>query len=390
MSEPKEHAALFNPSGCLNLDAMQRFQSGNLTEQEASLVNRHLEECPICRDAMEGFDLLPDLKAQKNLMLTLSRRIRSKYIIRREPLVKNRSRKLNPVLAYISAAATILIIFGIYGILNSGIFRTERLAMENSESPETEDMDIISSVEREATEAESPEDIAEKEIEKPVSPVPAESEIREEEIRDLQEGADQKMAGGVASTEEMVARVEEEVSLIEELEAELTEAQADTLDIGAVSPEGQTEFVSLSEEAEDNRERAAPVKSMETVKAKGAKIAKQTVGYTTNDEVYLTEVEEMPEFKKKGYEDFDDFIRKNLEYPDEAREKGKTGEVSVYFVINEDGSVDDVWILSGVDPLLDEEAVRVIRSSPRWKPGKQDGEHVKVRLTYSVVFKLNE
>ena len=390
MSELNEHTALFNPSGCLNLEAIQRFQSGTLNEKEASLVNRHLEECEICRDAIEGYTLISDQERQKNIILALSRRIRSKYIIGREQTVKGRSRKLNPVMAYISAAATILIIFGIYGILNSGIFRNERLAMENSEKKDTGNIDVISSAEKEITEAESPEDITENDVEKPASPVLSETEIRDEEIQDLQEETDQKVIGGVDSRKEMVAKVEEEELFSEDIETELAEIQIDTSAGNIVSLRDQTEYVSLSEEQDDYRVRAAPVESVEVAKTKGAKLVKQTAGYIPDDEIYLTEAEEMPEFKNKGYDDFDDFVRKNLVYPDEAREKGVTGKVSVCFIIDKDGDVEDVMLISGVDSLLDEEAVRIIRSSPRWKPGKQNGEFVKVRMTYSVVFKLDD
>ncbi|GAI78661.1 unnamed protein product, partial [marine sediment metagenome] len=99
-------------------------------------------------------------------------------------------------------------------------------------------------------------------------------------------------------------------------------------------------------------------------------------------------VEEMPEFKKRGYKDFEEFIQKNLRYPEEAVEKEISGIVIVQFVIDVTGKIKNIEIVKKVYPLLDKEAVRVISSSPKWKPGKQQGVKVKVNLTHPVEFKI--
>jgi len=108
-----------------------------------------------------------------------------------------------------------------------------------------------------------------------------------------------------------------------------------------------------------------------------------------NPDVYFL-VEEMPTFQDGDAGDFRKYIADNLKYPKEALEKGISGKVFVQFLVNKEGEIEDVKVVRGVDPLLDKEAVRVVSNSPSWKPGKQDGETVKVAYTFPIVFTLAE
>ena len=98
-------------------------------------------------------------------------------------------------------------------------------------------------------------------------------------------------------------------------------------------------------------------------------------------------VEDQPQFPG-GTEALMQYLGDNVNYPKEAHEKKIQGRVIVNFVINKDGSISDVNIVRGVDPLLDAEAIRVISAMPNWKPGKQRGETVRVRYTLPISFKL--
>lgn len=99
-------------------------------------------------------------------------------------------------------------------------------------------------------------------------------------------------------------------------------------------------------------------------------------------------VEDMPTFQGQDHEYFRQWISENLRYPQRAAEAGIQGRVIVQFVVEADGSVTNVEVLRGVDPSLDQEAVRVIESSPRWEPGKQRGDPVRVRFTFPINFVL--
>ena len=98
-------------------------------------------------------------------------------------------------------------------------------------------------------------------------------------------------------------------------------------------------------------------------------------------------VEEMPHFPG-GPAALQAFLSSNTKYPVVAQENGVQGRVIVSFVVERDGSITDVKVVRSVDPSLDREASRVVRSMPRWSPGKQNGSAVRVKYTVPVVFRL--
>lgn len=99
-------------------------------------------------------------------------------------------------------------------------------------------------------------------------------------------------------------------------------------------------------------------------------------------------VEQMPSFPG-GISGLRTYLNQNIRYPAEAQENCVQGRVVVSFVVGKDGHISDVTVLRSVDPSLDKEAVRVVRNMPRWTPGKQGGEPVKVRYNVPVSFRLN-
>ncbi len=106
------------------------------------------------------------------------------------------------------------------------------------------------------------------------------------------------------------------------------------------------------------------------------------------EEEILYIVEEMPSFQGGTLEKFREFVQKNTRYPEEAAREGIQGKVIMSFVVEPSGEVSRVKVLRGVDPLLDREAIRVIKSSPKWSPGKQRGKPARVAYTIPVVFYL--
>ena len=104
--------------------------------------------------------------------------------------------------------------------------------------------------------------------------------------------------------------------------------------------------------------------------------------------VYIV-VDQMPEFPS-GDKGLYEFIADNIKYPAEAKEEGIKGRVFVNFIVEPDGSVSDIRVLRGIGGGCDEEAVRVVKSMPRFKPGMQDGETVRVSYTIPVFFRLED
>ena len=108
---------------------------------------------------------------------------------------------------------------------------------------------------------------------------------------------------------------------------------------------------------------------------------------TPDDDPVFTVVEEAPQFIG-GSAALLEYIAKNVQYPVEAQQKGTQGRVQTCFIVEKDGSISNIEVLRGIDPLLDKEAVRVISNMPKWEPGKQRGQAVRVKYTVPVTFRL--
>ena len=109
---------------------------------------------------------------------------------------------------------------------------------------------------------------------------------------------------------------------------------------------------------------------------------------TTEEEEALQVCEQMPEFQG-GMGECMKFLSKNIKYPAEAMENDIQGRVIMQFVVKKDGSISNPTVARSVDPLLDEEALRVVNAMPKWKPGMHEGKAVNVKYTLPVMFKLS-
>ncbi|WP_029903822.1 energy transducer TonB [Prevotella sp. 10(H)] len=116
---------------------------------------------------------------------------------------------------------------------------------------------------------------------------------------------------------------------------------------------------------------------------------KQIVEEKPVEEKPFVTVEQMPSFPG-GETEMHKFIFDNLKYPMVAQETGIQGRVTVRFVVTKTGAISDVTVIRGIDPSCDKEAVRVIKSMPKWIPGKQNGLNVPVYFTLPIVFRLKQ
>jgi TonB family protein len=121
--------------------------------------------------------------------------------------------------------------------------------------------------------------------------------------------------------------------------------------------------------------------------------SKQDEKILIEENVYLI-VETMPKFGGKNSlsessESFREFLQKNVVYPEEAKAKKIKGRVYVTFIVDKEGYIKSAKVIRGVHSALDQEALRVILSSPRWEPGKEKGKPVNVTFTMPIIFELN-
>ena len=106
-----------------------------------------------------------------------------------------------------------------------------------------------------------------------------------------------------------------------------------------------------------------------------------------DESVIFIAVEESPEFPG-GYQALLKYLNQNIKYPTIAAENGVKGKVTVNFVVNSDGTITAARVLRGVDAALDKEALRLINSMPKWKPGRQAGRAVRVSFSVPINFVL--
>ena len=173
----------------------------------------------------------------------------------------------------------------------------------------------------------------------------------------------------VVLDEEMV-----EITKQEEQKPQPVEQPQQTTQLEIVDDNVETEDININAEVEQNEvieEYVAPEVVEEDV---------------VEQEIFQI-VEEMPAFPG-GEAKLMEYVGKNIKYPQIARETGIQGRVFIGFVVEPDGSVSNVKLLRGIGGGCDEEAMRVVKSMPKWKPGKQRGKAVRVSYQIPVFFKL--
>lgn len=145
-------------------------------------------------------------------------------------------------------------------------------------------------------------------------------------------------------------------------------------ELNIVEDDVKTETIKI--DTEDNKDKiviSAPVAAPTVVEEE--------------DNVVFQVVETMPTFPG-GDQALFKFLSDNIRYPVIAQENGIQGRVICQFVVNRDGSIVDVEVVRSVDASLDREAIRVIKTMPKWTPGKQRGKAVRVKYTLPVNFRL--
>ena len=152
-----------------------------------------------------------------------------------------------------------------------------------------------------------------------------------------------------------------------------------------------TQAIELS--ALEQKKKEAKVEKKEQVKVEPEKVVekvKSSVKFTAPVIKKDNEVKEEDEIKLDEVEKsaLMSWLSQNIKYPVIAAENGVQGRVIVQFVVEKDGSITDVKVAKSVDPSLDKEAARVVKSMPHWIPGKQNGSAVRVKYTVPVTFKL--
>ncbi len=389
MSSNNSKYRLFSANGCLNQETIQKYLSGSLSNSEKIIVNKHIKECPLCADAVEGARIISGKEYSRDIE-EIKNRISLKTKEKKTILFNHRKRFLR--LSYISAAASIVIILSVFFYIDSIRNKSQLAVSDKMELDDTvlQEEKIITPqtkekipLTRQKNEINAGFVKQKKGNDKDVKLLQAPKEISEELVDNDIEIEDELSLDNVEVDEESeaIAAVLEN----EKVETKTVEEKAEIQTYAASS-----EIVAGSPETTRNRNRILESNAKRS-KEQYAEVSEVIVEFeeeeTSDSDVFYV-VEEMPKFKGKGLDEFRKYIQNNLKYPESASESGISGRVYVSFVINKRGKVKDVKIVRSVDAAFDKEAIRVVKSSPNWTPGKQRGENIKVAYTIPIEFRL--
>lgn len=351
---------------------------GKLTGENLVKIRRHLEECLLCKEAAEGFKLIPDHKEQEEAV----RDIRKGFVrlLNKKHELSPGDMKIRRVYKYVAAAASVIFIVGLFSIYHFLLRQDNNMIADNIEA------------EKAVPETRSEKQLQpgrEKELIAPaVTPV--------QQLKGKGEGVDTKKSE--IATIDKQEEIEEPEVLAEEVKSDIkgkisrqvsaiqiNGKEGDNMDKEAdLTDEGQVYEISRVEEPEETKQKKSVVAGVST-QPEPAVLEKKGFPEVSGAE---EEMEIQPQFIVKGYEDFDDYIRKNVRYPEAALKKGIEGNVKVEFFVNKKGKVIKVSIVEGIDEIINNEAIRVVFSSPRWIAAEMEGKKISSKMTVTVKFYL--
>ncbi len=370
--------SLFLASGCLTPEAIRLYIDGKITGENLVKIRRHLKECPLCKEAVEGFKLIPDHKEQEEAVQDIRKGLFR--LLNKKHELSPGDMKIRRVYKYVAAAASVIFIVGLFSIYHFLLRQDNNMIADNIEA------------EKAVPETRSEKQLQpgrEKEIVAPaVTPV--------QQLKGKGEGVDTKKSE--IATIDKQEEIEEPEVLAEEVKSDIkgkisrqvsafqisgTESD-DAEKEAALTDKGQVYEISKVEEPEETKQKKSVVAGV-SAQPEPAVLEKKGFPEVSGAE---EEMEIQPQFIVKGYEDFDDYIRKNVRYPEAALKKGIDGNVKVEFFVNKKGKVIKVSIVEGIDEIINNEAIRVVFSSPRWIAAEMKGKKITSKMAVTVKFYL--
>jgi TonB family protein len=382
MTKNKKIESLFTDGGCLSAEAINKYVNGLLSGSDNELVKKHINECAFCADAVEGYK---NIKLKEPIVKTvqqINREIEKKYeTVRPGTLFINRK-----ILAYSSLAATVLILLGLFLLINNNKLRQNKIVSENLLTKEkagpVTSFDSMHKGEQAAK-----------------TTMPKEHAAPAKHLHTaVTEGGGEQPAA-LAGTRQKSEQPAAETQDSDELPAIESQAIEERIFIAESEVTSDATGADITAGFGAAKSPTAPsIRSSETTKTvryetatiRGAKKSAAKEYYQTEETLPVSTeiIDAPPMFDNDGIEKFKEYVQKNIKYPAKAKNSDIEGEVLVSFIVDSTGRVTDPKIISGIDSLLNREALRVVSSSPLWVPGIKNGQPVKTTYTIPVKFKL--
>ncbi|NQT77460.1 MAG: energy transducer TonB [Bacteroidetes bacterium] len=386
MSRTPHTDKLFNESACLSLLALERYRDKLLDDDEKAMVEAHLRECPLCKDALEGLSLLSESSASTFITNKINTRLRRKFNYASSGIGSERKMpKLR--LFLVPAAASVIILISI-------------IAYFHYFSPEQQDLAMLD-VQETSTMTEEKE-LTDKN--KFAAPSPVESRKANEEagegtdkarddtyLGEKDESISQDLTtntkgvtGGIAAPLTAMTSVADTETVFAETIDDIEEEKIAILELDEEIVMAQQEALPAEEEVSMYAMDAMAGAGVYDKASSKSKISSRKGKHDPDTTMVFVVVEQMPEFPG-GMDSLLMFLQTNLVFPKTQDSiVNKTSQLT--FIIYEDGSIGDVKVLRSAGGIYDREAIRVVEMMPPWIPGKQRGKAVRVQYILPVKF----
>ncbi|MCB2221531.1 MAG: energy transducer TonB [Bacteroidetes bacterium] len=422
MNNKKSTYQLFSPSGCLTQEAMLRYTNSGLSQTEMDQVNKHLDECELCQDAIDGIELKEDKEKLPETLAGLNRDLK----VRLENVDSAKNPKtvyLQNRWLYLGAAASVIILFGLLFFLtnlidsDNGHSTAQEVKTENRSVPPMPKADQHSNSSHDAIIDSEKAAVSEKDKEE-ANIVSQKSEPEKAEKEEASTRSDrkdkitpmkiQKLGDSVTERlllEEMEDSDQEGIQSLTPAETDLATTEPVEYFLGEVVVYDHTfddmtldEVVGKRESYRVGKSRAsrATKKSMAQGKNENAMRDEPQVATSqkssptlkrTENEHFFTLVDQMPQFPG-GTDALMNYLSNHIQYPADAARMNIQGTVLISFIVEKDGNIASAKVIRGIGGGCDEEALRVIRSMPQWQPALKDNKPIRVLFNLPITFRM--
>ncbi len=364
-------------SSCLSADTIDRLLTGKLNAEEMESVRKHIDECEFCADAVVGFENIQLKDDFSETLYRLNRKIdlRSSRRATRLMFVNKK------IIAYSSLAASVLILMGLFLLINNLKIRNSNIVTDNLILKE-----------------DKPESPEEKEPGKETGPLVSfdsfpgkgDSRLKTSPKKEIIPATSQVVLKSDRPETKGIMKSESVYSISEEEpynEAEEAGYRDISTPEAPVSRAAETQGT-LAHEKSTGKNKAGLARKEYSRPREMSFDQMQSDEYVMYDQAVTVMTDELPIFGNNGLEEFKDYVQKNLQYPRRTEKSGTEGEVLVKFAVDTTGRIIEAEIITGADSSLNREVLRVVNSSPLWIPGKKNGKPVKVFYVIPVILRI--
>jgi len=423
----KKHIDIFSNTECLSLEAIQAYAANKLGTQERLQIEKHLVDCAICNDAVEGYSLITIGSAINKRVDKINKRIDVLTAKSYVPLWKKE------YFSYAAAVVGILLVCSMLYVSIKSSVNTDRLISQDINNPLEQKTDKEEAKQEPGSESkgmvgninaktdDNPEDpsltLKEKDNASSVKGTKAQEDIAanvllkeegisfedEEELEIALNDVDNGSNALFSPDETRIAPIPEisdENNLLEERDlTETITTQSDNQPNGENTNREENQQIVLSE-AKSSGKTMKAARSMASV---GAQASNNNIEYDKvfpteaysamveeSDEPIVSSIVEVAPMFQGGEEKLAEYLTTNVRYSDSAKAKKIEGIVYTSFTVNEDSSISNAKILKSLESSCDKEALRVINNMPNWIPGHIGGKRVPMQYNLPIKFNLSE